>query len=298
MFGNRRPRFLRCAGLLIAVVALVDVPPLSAPVAQSAISLQGQLIREYLEAFKPHGMVAVLDPMGQEPGDVIDRLGEEFVHRRGECFSNLTAQQSPSSLPNFDLGAAAAVRLGLGLPQVGDAELRAFGDDRVILRFDHVTVRTVSQGELRQAIDRRSCPEVARLIDKDPEALKEGTFLLGEVFLARRIIRVNRAGGGGGTFSLSGLRALAARLGLRLRADGGGDLEAAQTIELSSTEPLPVAFRPAFIRLDPNQPGYRSVEGRSDAPSIVPYNSDSETDRLALSSWIERNMPTVTGATR
>jgi hypothetical protein len=68
---------------------------------------------------------------------------------------------------------------------------------------------------------------------------------------------------------------------------------------LSNAEPLPVAFRPAFIRLDPSQPGYRAIEGRRDAPSVVAFNPASEDDRLALSSWIERNLPTaMAGAPR
>jgi hypothetical protein len=177
-------------------------------------------------------------------------------------------QESPSSLPNLDLGARAAFRLGLGLPQIGEAELRALGDNWVILRFDHVTAQTVLQGELRQAINRQACPEVARLIDKDPEALKQSDFLLGEVFRARSIVRVNRERGGGGLFSLKGLRALAARLGLRLRAEAAGDLEGAQVVELSNPEPLPVAFRPAFIRLDPTQPGATAPlrDGRTRRP--------------------------------
>jgi hypothetical protein len=159
-------------------------------------------------------------------------------------------------------------------------------------------VQTVSQGELRQAINRPACPEVARLIDKDPEALKAGTFLLGEVFLARSIARVDRNGGAGGMFSLSGLRALATRFGLKLGAEGGGDLETAQVVQISSNEPLPVAFRPAFIRLDPGKPGYRASEGRPNTPSIIPFNPDSADDRSALTSWIDKSLPTAIGAKR
>jgi hypothetical protein len=297
MLGRHQACLWRLAELVIVAVFLVGVSPRAALAAQSWTSAQGQLIREYVDVFRPHGMIAVLISIGQAPGDVVDRFGEEFVHRRSECFADLTAQESPSSLPNFDLGAAAALRLGLGLQQIGDAEVQALGENRVILRFDRVTVQTVSQGELRQTINRKACPEIGRLIDKDPEALKEGSFLLGEVFRARSIVRVNQDKGGGGMFSLSGLRALAARLGLRLRAEAGGDLEVAQVVELSSTEPVPVAFRPAFIRLDPSQPGYRSTEARPNAPSIVPFNPDSEDDRLALSSWIDRNLQRAIGAT-
>ena len=292
------PRLWRYLQRQITSFILASAFPLAAPSAQPRVSAQDQLIHEYLDVFTPHGMVAVLDPIGQEPGDVIDKLGEEFVHRRTECFSDLAPRESPSSLPSFDLGTEAAIRLGLSVPQIGDAELQALRESHVILRFDHVTVQSVSQGELRQAVNRGACPEIGRLIDKDPEALSASSILLGEVFFASRIVRLNRASGGGSGLSLSGLRALASHLGLRLRAEAGGDLETAKVVELSTTQPLPVAFRPAFIRLNPNQPGYRSSEGRIGAPSVVPFNPASESDRMALGAWIDQNLPKVKGGAR
>ncbi len=267
--------------------------------AQSISDVQTRLIQEYVDAFKPQGMVAVLIPIGQEAGDVMDRLGEEFVHRRKECFPDLIVDEKPSRLPNVDISAGAALRLGLGAEQIGDAELNAVGNNRVILLFDQVTVQTFSQGQLRQSIDRSACPEVARLIDKNPDALKEGTLLLGSVFRARSIVRISRQQGGGGSFSLDGLRALVKRFGWSLRGEGGAEVESAEAIELSKAEEsAPVAFRPAFIRLDPSQPGYRAAEGKLGAPSIVLFNPQSEDDRLALNAWIDRSLATALNKTR
>lgn len=296
MLCNRLPGSRCRAGTVMAALAFGCSQPIPTAAAQSVSTAQEQLIREYVDAFKPYGMIAVLISIGQEPGDVVERLGEELVHRRDECFSNLRTRESPSSLPNFDLGASAALRLGLGLQQVGEADLRALGVNQVSLRFDQVTVQTVSQGELGQTINRRACPEVAQLIDRDPEALKRGNFLVSQVFLARSIVKINRERSGGGTFSL--LRALAARFGLPFRADGGVNLETAQAVELSSARPVPVAFRPAFIRLDPSQPGYRSGPGRPNAPTIVPFNPESEDDVVALSSWIDQQLPTAISPAR
>lgn len=189
----------------------------------------------------------------------------------------------------FDLGASAAARLGLGLRQIGEANLRAFGGRHVVLRFDQVTAETVSQGALRQALNRVACPELARLVDKDPASLRDDVFLIGEVFRARRILRIDGTAEAGGNVVVDGLKALAAKFGLRLRAEGGGNLENAQTIELGTEEPLPAAFRPAFIRVDPGQPGYFRAPGESvDRVTIRDFSPNRESDRDALNGWVDR----------
>jgi hypothetical protein len=139
---------------------------------QSVAPLGEQLKQEYVDAFSPLGMIAVLIPIGQEPGDVLDRLGEEFVHRRDECFPNLRAHESPSSVPYVEIGASAALRFGLGLRGIGDAELSAFRDNLATLRFDSVTAQTVAQSELRQTVNRQTCPEIAQLVDRSPRPSK------------------------------------------------------------------------------------------------------------------------------
>jgi hypothetical protein len=279
-------RWNLCLILLTGIVTLITVVPVL-----SVAATQDQLIAEYLDAFRPHAMVPVLIPLGQQAGDVMDRLGEEFVSRRAECFTDLAVQQVPSSLPNLDLGAAAAARLGLALPQMGEADLRAFGGRRVVLRFERVTVETVSQGALRQSIKRQACPELARLIDKEPASLRDNVFLIGEVFRARRILRLDRSARGSGNITLDGFKALAARFGLRLRAEGGGDLESAQTVELGTEEPLPAAFRPAFIRIEPGQPGSFRAPGEAvDRVTIRDFSPNRESDRDALNAWINRQV--------
>lgn len=289
------PRVRRIC-LAIAAIALLTLPGPAHP--QTGAAPQAALIQEYVAAFKPHDIVPVLIPIGQEVGDVVDKLGEEFIHRRAECFGNLTSREEPSRLPNLDLGAEAAVRLGLGLSQIGEADLHALGSNRVIVRFEHVTVQTVSQGALKQTVNAKVCPEVARLINKDPEALKETTFLVGTVFRATSVVRIDRQRQAGAEAGTSWLTAFAKRFGLKLRAEADANVESAGTVELSNTEPLPVAFRPALIRIDPGQPGYRSAEGRPDRPVIVEFNPDRESDRQALEGWINRQLPQVLSTPR
>jgi len=274
----------RSVALGVCIAAMAAICP-----AWPVTPAQDQLAAEYLDAFKPLGMVPVLIPLGQEPGDVMDKLGEEFVRRRSECFSGLAVQQAPSSLPNLDLTSAAAARLGLGLRQVGEAELKALGGRRVVLRFDRVVVVTVSQGALRQAVNRSACPELGRLLDKDPASLQDNVFLVGEVFLARRILRLDRSAEAGGNVMLDGIKALAAKFGLRLRTEVGADLQSAQTIELSTEEAVPAAFRPAFIRIAPGQPGYFRAPGeRVDRTTIRDFSPNRESDRDALNAWMDR----------
>jgi hypothetical protein len=105
--------------------------------------------------------------------------------------------------------------------------------------------------------------------------------------LAGRSVR-----GGKGTFSLQALRAFAARFGLGLGTEAGANLETTQVVELISERSLPVALRPAFIRLDRTEPGYRAG-AEFQIPVVVPFDSESWEDRLALSSWIDRELPKV-----
>jgi hypothetical protein len=294
----RRPSVSRFQTVCLAIASIAVLTLPGPAQAQTDAAPQAALIQEYVGAFKPHDIVPLLIPMGQEVGDVVDKLGEEFIHRRTECFGKLSPHEGPSRLPNLDLGAEAAVRLGLGLSQIVEADLHALGSNRVIVRFEHVTVQTVSQGALKQAVNAQACPEVARLINKDPEGLKETTFLVGTVFRATSVVRIDRQRQAGAEAGTSWLTAFARRFGLKLRAEAEGNVESAGTVELSNTEPLPVAFRPALIRIDPGQPGYRSAEGRPDRPVIVEFNPDRESDRQALEGWINRQLPQVLPAPR
>jgi hypothetical protein len=256
------------------------------------MSNQQRLIAEYVEAFKPHGMVPILIPLGQEVGDVMDRLGEEFICRRADCFANLTAREAPSTLPNIEVGAAAAAHFGLSVSQIGEAELRAMGGNRVILRFDDVAAEAVSQAAFRQSLRPDACPEVARLLAKDPDSLQDGVVLLGQVFRARRIMRLERKREATGNFVLEGLQSMAERFGLRLRAAGGGDVKSAETVELGTTKSLPVAFRPAFIRIEPGRPAaFRSVDEQADRPVLREYSGDRDSDVAALGAWMDRQLP-------
>jgi hypothetical protein len=279
--------------------ALLFAWPSAVALAEPDASSQGPLIAEYVNAFKPHAMIPVLIPLGQAAGDVMDKLGEEFVSRRADCFQDLPAQEAPSSLPNIELSSSAAAKLGLGLAQIGDADLSAIGKQSIVMRFDRVVVETVSQFALRNAVRRDRCPDLARLIDKDPASLRDGVFLIGEVFQARRILRLDKSRQGSGGFSIDGIKALAARFGLRLRAEGSVDLESAQTVELGTSEALPVAFRPAFIRVEPGLPGYFRAPGESvDRPTIREFNDVRESDRQALDAWADRQLSRLLQARR
>lgn len=277
------------AGRRLRPVWLVALPLvlLAAPASPQSAATQEQLMREYVEAFRAHELVPVLIPMGHEVGDVLDRLGMEFIRRRDECFAGLAPREQPSRLPNIELGALAAIRLGLGLDRLGEADLRAVGSSRFILRFENVTLETVSQGQLQQAVRAEACPDVARLVNKDPQALAQTSFLVGTLIRARSVVRIERDRQGGGNVSTSWLTAFAERFGLRLRLSGGTTLEAARTVEFGSDAVLPVGFRPALIRVQPGEPGYRSGS-QAAAPAIVEFNLADPASREALDGWITR----------
>jgi hypothetical protein len=162
----------------------------------------------------------------------------------------------------------------------------------VILRFDNVTAEAASQVAFRQSLRPDACPDVARLLAKDPDSLQDGIVLLGQVFRARRIMRLERRREAKGNFVLSGLQAMAERFGLHLRAAAGGDVKSTETIELGTTKPLPVAFRPAFVRIEPGQPAsFRAVDEPVDRPVLREYSAERDRDVAALSAWMDRQLP-------
>ena len=146
---------------------------------------------------------------------------------------------------------------------------------------------TISQHAFRNAV-RSDAPEtIKRLLKQEPDALADGVLLLGTVFTAKPTLRAERRRQGGAGFSIPGLHSLAAWLGWDLRASGGGDIKNAAAIDLASKQPVPVAFRPAFIRIQPDDTrSFRTLK----APELQPFDADQTDHRAALAAWMDRQV--------
>src|ERR1700684_832466 len=89
---------------LTAALMLVIAPTTNSALAESpgASTLRAEAAKEYVAAFRDTGLVPILLPRGQAPGDVIASNGE-VVSRRSDCFKAVDVRDDPSRLPNVEL---------------------------------------------------------------------------------------------------------------------------------------------------------------------------------------------------
>jgi hypothetical protein len=253
-------------------------------------AVRQRLEREYGSVFLPHGLIPVLLPLGHEVGDVVAAHGRGFVSRQGDCFSNLVPGDAVSNLMAVELTWSAAAHIALGTEGVGDAEARGNADDLVQVRFEDVHARTVSRYQLRAALRPDACPEVRALLEGSAsDVAKPDWLLIGQVITARSVVRIRRKRTG--QAKLSFLQGLAERFGLRAHAEAGGELSHAENAEVSTTSPLPVAFRPAVVRISP-EVVQRFRERAALVPSIEQFNADNEAHRNVLELWFEQGLRT------
>jgi hypothetical protein len=250
---------------------MVDTPQADVP--------RARLEHEYAAAFLPYGLVPVLLPRGQDVGDVIARLDGSYVARGDECFPGLMPREALSSLVAVDVSWSAAAQLALGVEAVAAAEAQGRLENHVQVRFEQVRSRSASLTQLRQHVKPAVAPEVALLLAADPKELAKSPdwLLVGEVLTAVTVVRVTRSRKAGGKADLSILQRI---FGAGAKAQVGGDLAKDETAEIRTTEPVPVAFRPACIKVTPEIAGeFRSV-------SLSEFNPKDETHREALSAWV------------
>jgi hypothetical protein len=240
-----------------------------------------RLQQEYVAAFVPYGLVPILLPRGQDVGDVISGLDGSYMARADECFSGLVPREEPSTLPAIDVTWNAAAQIALGVESVAAGEARGQAEDRVQVRFEQVSSRAASLTHLRQHVRPQVLPEVALMLAADAVVFERAPdwLLIGEVFTAITTVRVSRSRSGGGKASLGFLERL---FGRAAKAEGGGDLTSASVATIVTETPLPIAFRPARVRVTSEIAGaFRSISAEA-------FDANDEAQREALGAWAAR----------
>ena len=250
---------------------MADMPQADVP--------RARLEHEYAAAFLPYGLVPVLLPRGQDVGDVIARLDGSYIARSEECFPGLVPREAPSSLTAVDVTWTAAAQLALGVEAVAAAEAQGRLENRVQVRFEQVRSRSASLTQLRQHVKPAVVPEVALLLTADAKELEKAPnwLLIGEVLTAVTVVRVTRSRAAGGKADLSILQRI---FGAGAKAKVSGDLAKEETAEIRTTEPVPVAFRPARVKVTPE------IAGEFRDLSLSEFDANNEAQREALSDWV------------
>lgn len=264
--------------------------------AATAVAARARLLAEYAAPFLERGLVPILLPRGQSPGDVLAAGGELLFEGR-ECFADLAPRDGPAALipSNVEVSWGAAARLALGADEAASASARGNAEDLVNLRFEGARARAVSRDQLRRTVRPEVCPEVASVLREGAEPPAERWVVLGEVITARPTVRVRRASGGGAQANLGFLQNIGQRLGVRVQAEGGVDLDRADVAEVTVAEQVPVAFRPAMVVVTPElAQRFRSGgAAASDRPALEAFNPRDEAHRAALDVWAARYIESV-----
>ncbi len=250
---------------------------------EASDALRLEAAKEYVAAFRDTGLVPILLPRGQSPGDVIATTGE-VLSRRSDCFRDLDLRDEPSRLPNVELSFSAAARFALAAEELLEASVRGKVENIVKLRFEGVRSFTVSRMQLQRNVLADQCPDVGKAL-RDRAIPAQQWLLIGEVLIAKPVVEFRRAKEGGA--SLSFLKGLAERMGLSAHAEGGADLSHADAAELRSEHPVPVAFCPALVPVTPELARrYRAAQ--LDHPALEAFNPQDEAQRAAVDAWAAR----------
>jgi hypothetical protein len=229
-------------------------------------------------------LAPIIVPEGEEVGDLIDPNTTALIARAEDCFDGLRARKSASQLPSILTHSEKEIAAGLG---VGGTLASASGEgregDSFILEFADVQVAKVSLVQLRETLkkDVPECQELRPFIDAAytpaiPATTKPGKkgarrvaeisssitargnpivsdkpppLLLGTVFTARRVIRIESSHTLGAKAKLSLAQGLIEKLGLgsAFEASAAGNSETTEAVVIEAKEAVPVAFAPAFV---------------------------------------------------
>jgi hypothetical protein len=134
--------------------------------------------------------VPVLVNRGYTVGDVVEVDGVNFYARALRCFPRLKPPEPvQTALTDVFESSSTGVSFGLRLRQIFDSTAGADLVNHIRIRFSDVTVVAVARLDLRDALDRQACPEVAPLVDATITAVdrnRRPPFVVSEVLSGKR----------------------------------------------------------------------------------------------------------------
>ena len=229
----------RAVTILFALTALTIFAP------RAGIAQQDEFDRfrnTLIDYFKRQSYFPVLVNRGYAVGDVLNVDGVNFYARAARCFPRLQPP-SPVAAALADVVETDSVGMsfGLQLKQLFDSSVGADLARRIRIKFLDVTMSSVALLDLRDALDRQRCPDIAPLIDgtiTPVDRNQKPFFVVSEVVYGKREADLQLKAG-------AGVQAEAERLGRQI-----GDAHLKMTasadglVTLTSDVVAPIAVRP------------------------------------------------------
>jgi hypothetical protein len=205
----------------------------------------GRFRNALIDYFKPQGYFPVLINKGYSVGDVVNVDGVNFYARAARCFPGL---QPPgpvaAALPDVVETDAAGMGFGLRLKQLFNSSVAADLVRRIQIRFVDVTTVSVALLDLRDALDRQHCQDIAPLIDatiSPVDRSKPPFFVVSEVVYGKREAELQLRAGTDVRAELEQLGRQIGDANLRMKASVDG------LVTLTSDVVTPIAVRPVTI---------------------------------------------------
>jgi hypothetical protein len=231
-----------------------------------------------IDYFKKQNYVPVVVNRGYNVGDVVEADGATFYARSARCFPNLKISQPvPATFADVVQTDSAGTTFWFRLAHGFDTDASTELIRRIDIRFADVTIVSTTRLDLLDALDRRSCPDVAPLIDAATTIVDRSKipfFVVSEVAFGKRTATLRLKAGGNIRAGTQLIVNQVADAALKVDASDEG------AVTLTNEMVMPIAMRPITI------PKVLPDSGLRGAPSVKwePLECDSR-DNCGSSSF-------------
>jgi hypothetical protein len=234
--------YLTQAAVMLAVLAALATWSSKESFAQDEF---GRFRNALINYFKRQNYLPVIVNRGYKIGDVINVDGVNFYARAERCFPKLKLPDPvPTTLSDVVETDAAGMSLGMRLWRMFDATAGTDLVRHIRIKFTDVSTVSAALLDLREALDRRVCSEIAPLVDgtiTPVDRNQEPFFVVSDVVYGKREAELELKAG-------ADLRATADRLGRQI---GDAKLKVTASsdglVTLTSDAVVPIAVRPVTV---------------------------------------------------
>ena len=208
--------------------------------------------------FKSYYLLPIIIPAGQDTGDVYDPEWWLLKDRRTTCFPRLAQPKyEKTDLPGVVNVSAEEAGLALGLGRMLKLDLSASAIHTTQIRFRELSVRQVSQGELKRNLS-AACSYLRPIVDelRQEVGVAKPYAIIGRVVRGKRDVFLGVSEKVDLNGAVNSIDKLLEGIGFKSRVKVRGltasesaalGFERRQGIILQGDEVLPIAFTPAFI---------------------------------------------------
>jgi len=198
-----------------------------------------------VDYFAEQGYVPVIVDRGYKVGDVVNVDGVNLFARASSCFPKLKVPAPvKTALPDVVRVDDAGMSFGLQLRQMFSSSVGADLARRIEIKFTDVSVSSVTLLDLRAALDRKACPDIAPLVDGTLAPMgpnQRPYFVVSEVIVGQREAKLEFASRADLAVKTKELMRYAASADVTVKAGNDG------VVSLATKTAAPIALKPVTV---------------------------------------------------